>query len=149
MDATIETLEPVPVMGVTQRVRMDEIGLRIDEMMPDLMAAAGPSMAGPVLARYRNFDAHTGESDLELAVPVRAPMEARGGVLPSELPGGRAVIRWHVGPYDDLSATWTALREWMQAEGLVGRADPWEEYHSDCAVTPPAELRTRIVWPVE
>jgi effector-binding domain-containing protein len=149
MDATIETLEATPVMGITEHVRMAEIGLRIGEMMPEIMAVAGPSMAGPVLARYSCFDAETGESDMQLAVPVSAPMEAQGRVAPSELPAGRAVTTWHVGPYDSLVETWGALTAWMAAEGHVSRGDPWEEYHSDCAVTPPAELRTRIVWPIE
>ena len=148
MDATIETLEAVPVMGITEHVKMAEIGLRIGALMPEIMAVAGPAMAGPVVARYRSFDAETGESDMELAVPVRSAMEAQGRVTPAELPAARAAVIWHVGPYDTLVATWEALGAWMAKEGLTARDAPWEEYHSDCSVTPPEELRTRIVWPV-
>ena len=149
MDATIEELAAVPVVSTTKRVRMDEIGERIGEMIPAIMQCAGPQIAGPVLARWRNFDAQSGVSDMEVAVPVRAPVATADPVVAAELPAGRAVVTWHVGPYDGLAATWEALREWMQAEGHTCRADPWEEYHSDCAVTPPDELRTKIVWPID
>jgi hypothetical protein len=157
MDATIEVIAAVPIVGITERVRMDEIGAKVDELLPELMAVAGPSIAGPVIARWRAFDAAAGEIDMELAAPVRTAVSLTGGsiggstgrVVASELPGGRAIVKWHVGSYDGLAATWESLREWMEAEGHVCRADPWEEYVSDCSVTPAEELRTRIVWPIE
>ena len=61
---------------------------------------------------------------------------------------GRAAVALHVGPYDRLKQTWAAFGAWMGAEGLERGAAPWEEYVSDCDVTPAEDLQTRIVCPL-
>ena len=155
MDVTIETLETTPVVGITASVRMDQIGPKIGELLPEVMAAAGDAVAGPVIASWHcvgdggDGDGKVPEAEMELAVPVSRVVAPTGRVAAAELPAGRAIVHWHVGPYEGLAATWGALSEWMQAEGHRGRAAPWEEYVSDCAVTPLDELRTKIVWPIE
>lgn len=146
MKPTFETLEERPALGLRRRVRVVEIGDRIGEMMPVLMAVAGPHAAGPPLARWHGWEGDRGE--MELAVPVRAPTEGRGEVAATTLPGGRAVVFWHVGPYDGLRAACEALTAWMGEHEVVGRDAPWEEYVDDPRTTPTEELRTRIVWPV-
>jgi effector-binding domain-containing protein len=85
---------------------------------------------------------------MEVAVPVRDPQADQGEVKASTLPAGRALVVIHRGPYDGLKDTWRALGPWMAKEGLVARADPWEEYLDDPCGTPPEDLRTRIVWPI-
>jgi len=46
----------------------------------------------------------TGELQLELAVPVAAPVTAGGRVRPGTLPEGRYAVLRHTGPYDGLLA---------------------------------------------
>lgn len=149
MQPEIETLEARPCVGVTTQLRMQEIGDRIGELMPTVMAAAGGAVAGPPFARWHDWNPEEGTGVMELGVPVATPVEPEGDAAAGELPAGRAVVYWHVGSYDDLIHSWNAVRTWVEEEGLVSRGAPWEEYCSDCTVTPPAELRTRIVWPVE
>jgi len=145
----IETLEPRPCVGVTTQIQLREIGDRIGELMPVVMAAAGGAVAGPPYARWLAWDAEGGTGTMELGVPTAGPVSPEGDAAAGELPGGRAVVCWHVGPYDGLANTWKQLGEWVAEKGLVTRGAPWEEYCSDCVETPAAELRTRIVWPVE
>ena len=148
MDCTIETLVERPALGIrpSKRVGIQDIGPKIGELMPVLMAVAGPHVAGPPLSRWLTWEDDAGE--MELAVPVGQAVEGKGDVKPTTLPGGRAAVCVHVGPYERLKETWQALGEWMKAEGHVGRDAPWEEYVDDCSVTPEARLRTRIVWPI-
>jgi len=146
MDHVIETLEERPALGIRTRLRITEIGNRIGELMPRLMAVAGPHVAGAPLARWHAWTGEEGE--MELAVPVRAAVEGRGDVKPSTLPGGRAVVVVHRGSYEGLKDTWSQMAPLMEEHGLVGRDAPWEEYVDDYNVTPEADLRTRIVWPI-
>ena len=82
------------------------------------------------------------------SVRMKRALPPDGRFRPDALPGGKALVTWHVGPYDNLHATWKALRDTMEAEGYEGRGAPWEEYVSDCSSVPPEEVRTRIVWPI-
>lgn len=146
MAYAVEHLEAQPALGIRVRTRIEEIGDRIGAVLPRLMEVAGEHAAGPVLARWHSWEGDTGE--MEVAVPVAPGAQGAGDVVLSQLPAGRAVVTWHVGSYDGLKDAWKRLKAWMADEGLEGGAAPWEEYVSDCAVTPPEELRTRIVWPL-
>jgi len=106
MNATIETLGATSVIGITTGVSMDQVGPKIGELLPDLMAAVGDAAAGPVIARWHCVDGQSAEAEMELAVPVSRAVESASGYTAAELPAGRAVIYWHVGPYEGLAATW-------------------------------------------
>jgi effector-binding domain-containing protein len=146
MECTIETLVERPLLGVRGHVALREIGLRIGEWLPGLMRVAGPHACGPVLARWHAWDGEEGE--MEVAVPVRAPVEGAGDVRASTLPAGRAVATMHLGPYDGLAQSWRALHAWLAEHGHEARAAPWEEYLDDCSETPAERLRTRLVVPI-
>ncbi|MHC4547912.1 MAG: GyrI-like domain-containing protein [Planctomycetota bacterium] len=146
MNFTVETLEPQAVLGIRVQVKMSEIGDKIGELMPELSAFAGSRIAGPPLARWHKWEDDEGE--MEVAVPVTEMAEGQGRIEASELPGGPAAVAIHIGPYDGLKATWTALAAWMKEQGHEGSAAPWEQYVSDCYETPAHQLETRIVWPI-
>jgi len=57
------------------------------------------------------------------------------------------MVGTHVGPYEDAPQTYDAMIVQMQAEGYTPAIDMWEGYESP-PETPPAEIRTNIVWPV-
>ena len=147
MDATFETLAPRHVLGIRSFVLQSEIGQRIGEQLPELMAAAGDRAAGPPLCRWFGWEGDRGE--MELAVAVEGPVPGSGRVKPSRLPGGPALVVEHRGPYDGLADTWRRVRAFMEREGHVGRDAPWECYLDDCSRVEPQALRTQIVWPIE
>ena len=90
------------------------------------------------------------ELELECAVPVHAPMEGTGRVQPSELPTCKAATVTHLGPYDDLPKTWSALTQWMGSQGLQPAAAPWEVYVTDPTEEPDqSKWRTDIFFPVQ
>jgi DNA-binding transcriptional MerR regulator len=64
-------------------------------------------------------------------------------------PASRAVVYRHVGPYEDLAASYRALAEAMDAAGIVPGPEPREIYESDPQeVRDPRAYVTQIVWPV-
>jgi len=68
----------------------------------------GITPAGPPLIRYLVIDM-AGELQIELGVPVTAPVTASGRVQPGVLPEGRYAVLRHTGPYDGLVASNAAL----------------------------------------
>jgi effector-binding domain-containing protein len=146
MEIEIRSLEPQRVMGIRTPVKLAEIGPTIGRLMPELAGAVGEAMAGPPLARWHAWEGEGGE--MELAVPVRGDVAETDRVRASELPGGRAVVHRHVGPYDGLHATWKAVLAEMESRGLRAGAAPWESYVSDPEATPPEEIVTEIVLPL-
>lgn len=65
------------------------------------------------------------------------------------LPEAKAFEAMHVGPYDTLETTYTAIQEQMKAEGFRPSEMMWEYYLSDPSVEPdPLKWQTRVVWPI-
>jgi effector-binding domain-containing protein len=104
----------------------------------------GVDPRGRPLARYHVLHDHTFE--VEVGFPVEASVEGDGRVQPSSLPGGRVVVAWHIGPYDQLGETYQAVDEWLKAEGGVRTGDAWEIYH-DPPTGDPRFWRTEVVQP--
>lgn len=147
MSFTIENISSRPVVGIRTRTTIGEIGDNICKLMPELGAFVGDRMNGAPLVRWHSWEDDAGE--MELAVPVREPLEGTERIRASELPGGRAAVALHVGPYDKVADTWNAFGAWMNEQGLERCDAPWEEYLNDPQDTPPEKLQTRIVWPIK
>ena len=79
--------------------------------------------------------------DVEAVMPVRAPVAVRGRVAAIELAGGPAVLLTHVGPYDQLMATYATLERWL-AEHHRTRSDAVREVY----LTNPADGRAPADW---
>lgn len=146
MQYAIETREACPILGIRAQTKKAEVGQTVDRLMPQLMAVAGGSIAGPIVARYHSWEGDGGL--MELAAPVRPGVGGSGEVQAGELPGGRVAVAEYVGSYEGLADAWQAFMAWLESEGLEGCAAPWEEYVSDCETTPPEKLVTRLVLPL-
>jgi effector-binding domain-containing protein len=111
------------------------------------LQAAGLHPAGPPYARYYTW----GETaDMEVGIEVDGSPAGEGQVVPGELPGGRAVRTVHLGSYENLRETWSALQEWLAAESLQPAGAPWEVYVTDPNEVPsPADNVTEIYWPIK
>jgi effector-binding domain-containing protein len=73
------------------------------EVIPKLqaaIAAQGGKPAGPPFGRFYNAD--PAAFDTEAGVPFTGSVKSAGDVHVSELPGGKAAMTVHVGPYDTL-----------------------------------------------
>lgn len=112
------------------------------------MAEAGVDVAGPPFVRYLSF----GPLRIlaEIGCPVRRPAPHLGRVFPGQLPGGRVASVIHVGPYEELEATYVRLQRRLDEAGVAGTGPMWEVYWSDPEVEPdPATWRTEILVPLD
>lgn len=113
------------------------------------LAEQGLTPAGPAFALYHRAPDAT--VDIEVGVPVATALEKRiecaDGlrILPSWLPDGRIARLSHVGGYDQLGASWSALAEAIEQAGLESQLPFWEVYVTE--PTPegdPEQVRTDL-----
>lgn len=146
----IEELPPRTAAVVTAEVPLDGLTDFFAGAFSAVMAAVadqGLTPAGPPFAYYPA--APTEVVQVTAGFPVVGTVSPAAEVRPFTLPGGRAVVAMHVGPYDTLEQTYHGILEWISAQGLTPAAAMWEEYLSDPGQEPdPATWRTRVVWPL-
>jgi len=143
--------------AIPATVAMDGISAAVDDAFPALfgwLASQGIAPAGPPLIRYLVIDM-SGELQIELGVPVAAPVTASGRIQPGVLPAGRYAVLRHTGPYDGLVASNAALLRWAQENGIefdtwdTAQGPAWrsraEHYLTDPSQEPdPAKLETDV-----
>jgi len=155
----IQTRAAQHYAGIPATVAMNRISAAVDEALPELfgwLAGQGIAPAGPPLIRYLIIDM-LGELQIELGVPVAAPITASGRVQPGVLPEGSYAVLRHTGPYDGLTASNAALLQWAQEKGIAfdtwetGGGEAWrcraEHYLTDPSQEPdPAKFETDVAF---
>lgn len=154
----IETvIEPPRLVAVVRRtVPMAELKGFYDSVygeVIDALGTAGHVPRGPALGWLHH---HGTFEELDIAAgfpvegievgPLTPGVELTREVEVVEIPGGRALVAEHVGPYDGLPDAWQALESHREAAGLTSRGDTVEEYLTE--PTPdgdPALNRSRLV----
>lgn len=143
--------ESQTVASVRLKVSPAELSTTLAVIYPEIMGhlnAEGAKITGPPFSRYHSFSGD--EIDLEAGLPIAKPVAEKGRVKMGQLPAGRTVLGWHVGPYDNLKGAHEALRSWIDSQKLKPRGGPWEVYWTDPGVVPdPAKWRTQLFMPVE
>lgn len=113
-----------------------------------VMAYAGPAGAVPADAPfvgYHNMDMR--DLDLEVGFVFDRPLAGEDDVRASTIAAGEAVQCVHVGPYDQIGGAYAAIDAYLAAHGRTGAGPVYEFYLNDPQTTPPAELRTKVVFP--
>lgn len=129
---------------------MEELRSVFDHGFREVMRIAeaqGVAIAGPPFGFYPRKPTDT--VAVMVGFPVSAPVAPDGDVTAFELPGGRVVTGLHIGPYEDLRASYRELAEWAAAEGHSLAGHVWESYLTDPGEHPdPATWQTRLTWPL-
>jgi effector-binding domain-containing protein len=81
--------------------------------------------------------------DMEIGTIVGRSFAARGEIVPSDLPAGRAAHFQLKGPFDGMPGAWQTLFAWCQAEKLELAGINWEIYMPWQGVDP-AKLETDL-----
>jgi effector-binding domain-containing protein len=135
-DPEIRELSPQPAVTEVAVTDADGIPSVVDAAFPRLfgrLADLGVEPAGPPYIRYLRTGA---ELELELGIPVGPDAGQSSG-----LPGGRAAVLVHVGPFDGLRDACARLQEWA---GDRAAGPLWESY-----VTNPREEPDSSQWITE
>jgi len=139
-----------PALVVRTRAPVQSLPQVVGQAYGAIMQVAGQlgvQPSGAPFVAYYNMD--MADLDMEIGFPFERKLTGKGNVLAGEIPGGRAAACLHVGPYDQVSAAYEALQQWMQANGHVPTGVAYEFYLNDPQATPPAELQTRLVFPLK
>jgi len=138
-----------PYVAIRERVTMSGLaglGARFGELFAWLESRR-ITPAGAPFFRYLLIDMDR-ELEVDAGVPVAAPVEGDGRVMPGVLPAGRYAALTHVGPPSELAEASSVLQAWAAGRGLTwdmsarDRAEDWgsrlEIYLTDPAQEPDA-----------
>jgi len=103
--------------------------------------------AGPPFAIYYNMD--MADLDVEIGFPVASKITECGRVKPGIIPGGRAAVDLHVGPYDKIGDTYERLTSFLKDQAVEPDSFSYEYYLNDPAETAPEDLKTEIYFPLK
>ncbi|WP_441790330.1 GyrI-like domain-containing protein [Leifsonia sp. YAF41] len=150
MDIEQVQLEPRMIAGVCETVPMDRLteffGRAFGTTATEL-ARQGVFPTGPPVAHY--YGAPTATVKVTAGFPVGGPVTAGGGMVTETLPGGPAIQTIHVGSYEGLAATYSALIDWFAERGLTAGSEMWEEYLvGPDGETDTSQWKTRVVYPL-
>ncbi len=138
-----------PTLSVRLRTSVQRLPQVIGQSYGAILQHASQMGCHPIGApfvAYYNMDMEN--LDVEIGFPFEKKVEGKGDVLASEIPGGKAATCLHVGPFDQLGDSYEALRQWMEENGYMPSGVAYEFYLNDPQTTPPAELQTRLVFPL-
>jgi effector-binding domain-containing protein len=128
----------------------------VNALVPEVFAwlsDRGIPPAGPLFYRYRVIGDADEEFEVEVGVPVAAPVAGDGRVQGGAAPAGRYAVRVHHGHPDEMARTHRELLAWAQEQGspALREGERWagvfEYYRSDPDVEPdPAKWETEIAY---
>lgn len=147
MRITGTTVTAQPMLFVTSTASMAEIPALMGASFSTLgqfFAAKGVTPVGPPLAVYHDWSGDQTGVDVGYPVSAADAEKATGTVLRGTTPEGSALKAVHVGPYDKLPATYTAIGAAMKQAGVPDSTRMWEVYRGEPGVTPDADLVTEI-----
>ncbi|MCZ7546603.1 MAG: GyrI-like domain-containing protein [Anaerolineae bacterium] len=147
----VRVTEARPAAVINYKTTQEELGQSIGAKMGAIagyIQQHGGRFAGPPFVVYN--DVSGAEWAITVGFPVFGPVVAEGEIVPGEQPGGRVATTMHVGPYERLGETWTALEGWLRAQALHTGATCWEVYETDPDAEPdPSKWKTQLFWSLE
>lgn len=150
-DFNVTELQPAPFAYIKRSAAIPDMSRVMGEgfaTLGGLFAQGGAAPAGAPLAHYLDFTNNS--TTFEMGFPIRpedAPGLQAAGLGIGETPRGTVMQAVHIGPYESMVATYAKMQDAMKRQGLTGAKDMWERYFSP-PETPPAEVRTEVIWPV-
>ena len=137
-----------PAVAIRTKIPDDGVGGLVGELIGEVWGFLEAKGVHPTGGPYARTIYMPG-TDIEVGFIVEHPLAGEGRVISSELPGGRAAIATHIGPYDQLGPVHKAVLTWVAEHNLQPAGAPWELYLSDPAREPdPKNWRTDVVLPV-
>lgn len=144
----VESIEQ-PVLSIRTHARVEELPQLIGksyEAIMQVMNEKGIYPSGEPYVAYFNLDMKN--LDVEMGFPVATAGEGKGDVKPGVIPGGRKAATLYVGPYPEMTSAYEALTTFVEEQGYKPTGVAYEHYLTG-PDTPPAEHKTRIVFPIK
>ena len=139
-----------PILEVRVRTRVEELPQVFGQWygaIAGYLAELGETPAGAPFAVYYNMDMQ--DLDMGIGFPVARSLPGKGEIAPGEIPGGRYATCLFTGPYSELGMAYDALNQWVTENGYTPSGVVYEMYLDDPSQTPPQELKTLILFPLQ
>jgi len=151
MNQTCEVFETQdqPVLCIRTIAKVEQLPQLIGQSygaIMQVMAEQGVQLSGEPYVAYYNMDMQN--LDVEFGFPVSAAAKGKEPVVPGVIPGGKKATTLYVGPYQEMEPAYAALTKFVQDQGLEPTGVAYEHYLNG-PETPPAELKTRIIFPLK
>jgi len=146
VESNAQTIASIRLTTDLRRIS-DDIGTGFGTLMQSLSHAQLPPAGSPFIVYHDVIDEDT-EGDIELAVPVAAATRAGAELNIRQIPGGAMATTVHRGPYHEVGPAYHALTTWITEHGHHIAGPPRETYLNDPTVVKPAELLTRVEFPI-
>jgi effector-binding domain-containing protein len=127
-EPNVDTRPEQPYMGIRTQTPFKGMFKVVDKLFKEMRAWAKAhhvEYAAPPFLRYHVIDMN-GEMDIEVGIPVAAPMPGDGRVQPGVIPAGRYANLVYTG--SGLTGNKTLI-EWARANGLAW--DRWDDPKGD------------------
>lgn len=152
MEHEIHVVDRPALRVVAKRVptAIETIGTTLEQAFGEIypaISAAGIEASGPPFVIYHSLPLYGVALDIEICAPVDGPFTPPTPWQMTELPAGTFASCLHIGPYDTVEATYSAMTSWIPIHGLEISGPPREVYMSEPS-TPPEETRTIVEFPV-
>jgi len=147
-EVRLEELQPQPVVAIRTKVPDGDIGGLVGQLIGEVwgyLEAKGVHPSGGPYAR----SIYVPGTPIEVGFFVDEPLDGNGRAVSDELPGGRAIVTTHIGPYDQVKGAYDALNAYAAEQGLQPAGLPWEVYLTDPGREPDqSKWRTDVVLPI-
>jgi effector-binding domain-containing protein len=150
VDIEVKELPAQHVLTIRERATAKGLGAAMRGLYPVIAAyleKRGVQPAGPSVGLFHSYSEE--EVDFEAGFPVAEPVEGEGRIRASELPGGRAAVTTHVGPYDTIGRVHEALDAFVHGRGGDHAGPSREVYWSGPGDDPDSsKWRTDVIYPL-
>ena len=150
-DVEIAEVAPQLIAATKVHTTLRQVGTNIGTGFGRLMQALareGVVPSGSPLIVYHDVIDDETEGDLEVCVPVGKTISGNYHVYGRKLEGGTVATTVHHGPYEEIATAYHALTSWIAEHGHDVAGPPREIYLNDPQLVAPAELLTRLEFPV-
>ena len=142
----LETLPRRPLAVVRRRAGASELARVVPEgcgLVWNYLREQKIAGAGRHVALY--WDS---KINLEIGVELDTPFPSSGDVVASATPAGRVATATHLGPYQGLQQTHSAIRQWCAEHGHELAGPSWEIYGhwEDSWNRDPAKILTDVFY---
>jgi effector-binding domain-containing protein len=148
IDIEVKELPAQHVLTIRERATAKGLGAAMRGLYPVIAAyleKRGVQPAGPSFGLFHSYGE---EIDFEAGFPVAESVEGEGRIRASELPGGRAAVVTHIGPYETIGPVHEALDAFVHDRSDHGGPSR-EVYWSGPADEPDSSRwRTDVIYPL-
>ncbi len=155
-EVELQQRDPQPILSIRATILVAQLGEAVSDRigaLGDYLRQHNLTPAGPPFVRYHTFEEI--ETDMELGVPLAAPVEGEGRIVAGTLAGGPAIATSHSGPHDRLGEAYARIANWLQAHRREADGPLLEVYYwIDLSPAPapdhiPTAGRTQLVQPIK